>query len=96
MSIERFTNKQFTNLRNLGNNLDQMNRLRAVSRTREADKLFNELNEEAFEAYYDATREIVLEEGKVEISTDPEMVDVAIDLLEINNFPQKVKPFRKK
>ena len=87
--IESFTEKQIQSFNILDVELSTVQRLSKVKPRSPMDEHYlEEANKAAFNEYYDLTRHIFLEEGKVKILVDKDMVKAANIYLESHGFNQ--------
>lgn len=93
MIIEKLNPAHLDSLRVMDHELDNVDRLNSLSIKSAVDWVYLEAsNKEAFEHYYHATRDIVMEEGKIkDIVIDDDIKLLANLRLKDRGYPQMVK-----
>lgn len=92
VTLEAFKPTQLENIRKMDRAVDKLQQIRTVMPfTQDSQEVFNVVNQEVFESFYKATREVTLEEGKLNIVVDRDMVKVASARLSQRGFPQMFK-----
>ncbi len=87
--IETLTKSQLAGIKALDRETSIIKRLNTVNpRTEMGNRAIGLANGAAFEAYWNLTREVFMEEGKMNILVDREMVAAANNILEQNGFHQ--------
>lgn len=93
MIIEKLNPTHLDSLRAMDHSMDEVDRLNNISIKSAVDWVyFDNANKEAFEHYYHATRDIVMEEGKIrDIVIDEDIKLLANLRLKDRGYPQLVK-----
>ena len=93
MIIEKLNPTHLDSLRAMDHEMDNVDRLNSLEIKSAMDWLYLEAsNKEAFEHYYHATRDIVMEEGKIQdIVIDDDIKLLANLRLKDRGYPQLVK-----